>query len=167
MRIITAFSALVSIVLVAVATGCAGAEPGFDARFVGEWQVSGAYGWGLEATSTVYRLHPDGAVEVVFHREGDYFSGAAGLFQVGDSGVSCTFGDGWWSEGPTLLLVESHCSDDSTVVAALVFPASDSLNATFPQPILSEPADAAPVWEGPMGMFYRCGHDTETPCDGG
>jgi len=166
MRNITALSALASIVLAAAATACAGSEPGFDERFEGDWQVSGAYGWGLEATSTVYRLHHDGVVEVVFHREGDYFSGAAGLFQVGDTGVSCTFGDGWWSEGPTLLLVESQCSDGGTVVAALEFPASDSLNTTYAQPFVSEPADAAPVWEGPMGMFYRCGADTETPCDG-
>ncbi len=28
-------------------------------------------------TTTVYLLHPEGAVEIVFHRQGDYFSGRA------------------------------------------------------------------------------------------
>ena len=153
-------------ILWAMATACAVGERGSDERFVGDWQVSGGYGWGLEATSTVSRLHPDGAVEVVFHHEGDYFAGGAAQWRVGETGVSCEFGDSWWSRGDSLLMVESECSDGSSVVATLEFLEPASLNASYPQPVLSEPEDAVPVWEGPMGMFYRCTFAPGGTCDG-
>ena len=127
-----------------------------DSRFVGDWHVRGGDGWALSATSTIYRLHAEGDVEVVAHREGHYFGGAAGAWQLEGRDVACTFGNRWWSDGPSVLHVDSRCEDGTVTVATLDFRSPEATNTTSPELVLVEPVGALPRWEGPQGGFYRC-----------
>lgn len=163
--------ALVATVASTAAAGCfasheagdgRGGELEHDERFVGDWQVSAAEGWARVPTSTVYRLQPDGSIEVPYHREGSYFEGEAGRWRATDAGVTCRFADRWWSEGSTTLFVASDCDDGTRAIARLEFPHAEARNTVDPQPMLAEPAGAEPLWEGPQGSLFRC---TEAPED--
>lgn len=129
-------------------------------RFVGDWHIAGGGGWALRATSTVYRFHGDGALEIVFHREGDYFDGQAARWYDSADDRRCEFGNRWWSGGSDRLFVESQCDDETRTLAELAFDGPESDNTISAGPRLVDPPGADSAWEAPQGSFFRC---TSTP----
>jgi hypothetical protein len=129
----------------------------FDERFVGDWQITAAGGWALLPTTTIYRLHSNGSVEVVFHEEGHYFEGEAGGVTLVASRASCHIEGRWWSEGPSRLWLETQCDDGTRASIALDFPRSPAHNTTDPAPRIVAPSGVDALWNSPQGSFIRCG----------
>lgn len=131
-----------------------------DERFADDWAAMAAFGWALIETTTVYRLHPDGEIEVLAHREGSYFEGEAGQWVLGElsemrEAPVCTFGDRWRSEGEHLF-VESECSDG--IRRTLV------LRLAGARLVVVEPTGATGYWESERGYLMRC--DAAAPLGG-
>lgn len=133
-----------------------------DPRFADDWLVTARFGWALIETTTVYRLRPDGSIEVLRHSEGIYFEGEAGQWALGPprnpDAVHCAFGGRWWSEGDHLF-IDGGCTDGSSRPLELrpVDPA-DAAAAPFELEIVSPPG-ATGYWEadGSPGALRRCG----------
>lgn len=127
-----------------------------DARFVRSWLLTGADGWALLPTMTVYRFDGDGTISIDRQIDGSYFDGPVGSWVLADGATRCWFGDYWRSEGANTVVVDAECDDGSLSEARLQFPNDATSNAEGAAPELVAPAGASPRWIGPQGQFRLC-----------
>ena len=130
-----------------------------DESFVGDWDVTAAFGWALIPTTTVYRFTESGEIRVREHFEGSYFEGEAGQWTTVDLSadrpfISCRFGDRWWSAGDRLY-IESECAAGTDV---LELRPAEIGNAGLSEMVVTGPDDAWGFWEAEStpGWFRRC-----------
>lgn len=126
-------------------------------EFADDYQVVSAFGWALIPTTTVYRLHESGEIEVLSHDEGTYFEGEAGQWFL-DEGT-CAFGDRWWSEADRLV-IESDC-DDGSVRNLELISIEEVRNAFSDDLAVVAPRGAVGFWvsDSGFGGFRRCRGD--------
>ena len=152
---LAAFLLLVNAACGSVAGGEEAVDDEHSERFVRSWLISGAEGWALLATATVYRFEGNGAISIERHIDGSYFEGPAGSW-VQENGTSCWFGQYWRSVGDSTVIVDAECDDGALLEAWLQFPEDAASNSEGPGPQLITPADASPRWDGPQGQFRLC-----------
>ena len=125
-------------------------------RFVRSWLITGAGGWALLPTATVYRFESDGAISLERQSDGSYFEGPAGSWVQADGTTSCWFGQYWRSVGDSTVVVDAECDDGVVREAWLQFSEDATSNSEGPGPQLVTPADASPRWDSPQGQFRLC-----------
>lgn len=124
-------------------------------RFVRSWLITGAGGWALLPTATVYRFESDGAITIERQLDGSYFEGPVGSWIQADGTTSCWFGNYWRSVGSTVV-IDAECDDGTVVEAWLQFSEDATLNSERPSPELVTPTNASPRWASPQGQFRLC-----------